>query len=590
MNLRSITTSLALVTMAIFANNVDAAGVTAGSSTLFDTADYTDTFTGTDDGGIAGRPYIAAGLPAYQIENNHGNPSTDYIQQPGSAFSIASDREPDTPGFVQGATPPYPGPTTNASGAGSVTGFTQTGGNNLGYGVEYYLRDEYWVQADVVQVTDRVDITSGDNSGGAMIFLDNSISVFFRGDGTGNASVFNGTVDTPIAGQPGFESFNTGIAAWNDVANGGQSQWYNYAVRFDRPDNEIELYVDEVSQAVIDLDTFAGGIYSAGFSNQLVSVSTNTGDRTWTDNFQVGGNGPPPFLPPPPPVPYPDPGDLSPLPSNLHSFWDFNEGAGPNADGVLDFAYDRTPNNRNGSFSGVTERTIGIVGAGAGRFNDTDGEGVNVGTDFSFTDGVAVEALFISDWDGSDQAEFFRKEDGGNRILLSLQAGVNINDAFGQLVGADGTPGISLGLNVNGGYAELDVAFDGQDGRPLLADVSNGEPHHIVGTYNATTGVKEIYYDGLVIGSFGYGGPAPLVTGGGAAGWIGATNGAEPFAGVLDEVAVYNSGLTQSDIGEHLANVLGGAPNYFNAVPEPGSASLILIGLMGIMGLSRRHS
>ena len=590
MNLRSITTSLALLAMATLANNVYAAGVTAGSSALFTVSDYTDTFTGTDDGGIAGRPYIAAGLPAYPIEDNHGNPSTDFIHQPGSVFSIASDRAPDFPGFVQGSTPPYPGPTTNASGAGSVTGFTQTGGNNLGYGVEYYLRDEYWVQADVIQVTDRVDITSGDNSGGGMIFRPNSISVFFRGDGSGNASVFNGTTDTGIAGQPGFESFNTGIAAWNDAANGGQSQWYNYAVRFDKPDNEIELYVNEVSKAVIDLDTFAGGIYSAGFSNQLVSLSTNTGDRTWTDNFQVGGNGPTTGLPPVPLMPHPDPGDLAPLPANLHSFWDFNEAAGPVESRTLNFAYDRTPNNRDGSFAGATERTIGIVGAGAGKFNDTDGEGVNVGSDFSFTDGVAVEALFISEWDGSDQAEFFRKEDGGNRILLSFQAAGNINDAFGQLVGTANTPGISLGLNVNGGYAELDVAFDGLDDRPSLEDVSDGEPHHIVGTYDAETGAKEIYFDGVLIGSFDYGGPAPLATGGGAAGWIGSSNGGEPVAGILDEVAIYNSGLTQADIGTHLTNVLGGGPNYFNAVPEPGSASLILIGLMGVMRLSRRRS
>ncbi len=70
------------------------AGVTAGSSSLFTTPDYTDTFTGTDVGGIPGRPFIAQGLPAYQIENRHGNPSTNYIHQPGSAFSIASDLGP----------------------------------------------------------------------------------------------------------------------------------------------------------------------------------------------------------------------------------------------------------------------------------------------------------------------------------------------------------------------------------------------------------------------------------------------------------------------------------------------------------------
>jgi hypothetical protein len=262
-----------------------AAGVSAGGSALFDTPDYADSFTGTADGGIPGRPYVAAGLPSYPIENNFGNPITHYTQQAGSAFSIASDLGP---GFVQGGAPAYPTSLGgNASGAGSDTGFTQTGGNNLGYGVDYWLRDEYVVQVDAITVTDRVDITSGDVPTGSYIAAANSISVFFRGNGTGQVSIYNGAVDTTIPGM------NTGIAAWNAAANGGQSRWNNYAVRFNKPAKELEIYVNETSLGVVNLNTFAGGIYASGFSNEFVSVSTNTGDRTWTDNFQVGGNGAP---------------------------------------------------------------------------------------------------------------------------------------------------------------------------------------------------------------------------------------------------------------------------------------------------------
>lgn len=254
----------------------------AGVSPAFSiqTMDYSDTFTGTDDGGIPGRPYVAAGLPEYRIEDNHGNSVTHFTQQPGSAFSIASDLGP---GFVQGGAPAYPTSLApNASGAGSDTGFTQTGGNNLGYGVVYGLRKEYIVRVDAVQTTDRVDITSGDVPTGSFIAAGHSISVFFRGDGSGGVSVYNGAVDTTIPG------FNSGIAAWNDPANGGLSRWYTYAVRFDSVNNEIEISVNDVSLGVVDLSVFGGGAYAAGFSNQFVSVSTNTGDRTWTDNFQVG--------------------------------------------------------------------------------------------------------------------------------------------------------------------------------------------------------------------------------------------------------------------------------------------------------------
>jgi hypothetical protein len=43
-------------------------GVTVGDSALFDTIDYADTFTGTDDGGLAGRPYVAAVLSPVVVE------------------------------------------------------------------------------------------------------------------------------------------------------------------------------------------------------------------------------------------------------------------------------------------------------------------------------------------------------------------------------------------------------------------------------------------------------------------------------------------------------------------------------------------
>src|SRR4051812_21524 len=53
-------------------------GVQVGQSSLIGTIDYSDTFTGTADGGKPNRPYVAAVQPAsaYAIENNYGNPDT----------------------------------------------------------------------------------------------------------------------------------------------------------------------------------------------------------------------------------------------------------------------------------------------------------------------------------------------------------------------------------------------------------------------------------------------------------------------------------------------------------------------------------
>lgn len=259
--------------------SVQAAGVMVGNSSLIGALDYSDTFTGTDSGGRPDRPYIAAvqSAPTYVVENTYGHPSVNFQSggmAPGVAeFSIASEPA----GLVDGS-PLYPG----TSGAGSATGFTQTGGG-VDYGLPYGFRSEYIVQVDAVQVGDRIDISSG---GGIGIFSSNSLSVFFRGDGSGNASLFNGAVDTGI--QASMPTFNTGIT--------GQGQWTNYAVRYDIIGKEIEIFVNQASVGVIDLNSFAGGIY-ANFSNAFVGAGAGMGpgnNRTWTDNFQVGAPIPEP--------------------------------------------------------------------------------------------------------------------------------------------------------------------------------------------------------------------------------------------------------------------------------------------------------
>lgn len=266
-----------------------AAGVSVGASSLIGTLDYSDTFTGTDSGGRPGRPYQAAiqAPAAYVIENNYSNPVVSFSSpgQPAGIgeFSFASDNEAlGRPGFVQG-TPNYP-PGTNASGAGSDTGFTQTGGGGTDWSIPYALRLQYVVQMDAIQVPDRIDIGS---TSGVGIFTPNSLTVFFRGDGSGNASLYNGSTDTPIQGS--IAGFNTGITA----ATIGQ--WNNYGVRFDLPGHQVELFVNQNSVGVIDLTTFAGGLYD-NFSNANVTVGAGVGagDRTWTDNFQVGAPVPEP--------------------------------------------------------------------------------------------------------------------------------------------------------------------------------------------------------------------------------------------------------------------------------------------------------
>jgi hypothetical protein len=268
--------SLAAAISLIAVPETYAAGVSVGSSSLIGILDYSDTFTGTDAGGRPSRPYVAAVQPAeaYIVENTYGKASISF--DIGAGFSFAADST-GTPGLVDGL-PAYPlGLAPNASGAGSDTGFTQTGGG-LDYAIPYSgLRTSYVVQVDAIQVGDRIDISSGAGPG---IFSTQSLSVFFRGDGSGNASLYNGATDTAI--QSVDPTFNTGIT--------GSGQWLNYAVRYDMAAHEVELFVNQNSRGVINLLTFAGGIYD-GFSNQFVGAGGGLAageNRTWTDNFQVG--------------------------------------------------------------------------------------------------------------------------------------------------------------------------------------------------------------------------------------------------------------------------------------------------------------
>ena len=239
-------------------------GVTVGSSALIASngLDYSDTFTLTANGGEPGRTPNTFPVPAegLVVENTYGNPSQSW---PGSRWSISNDANA-TPGSV-----PFPGGTN----AGTATGMTQTGGG-FDAAINYDLRDEFVLQFDANQANDRVNAFTGSTG---TIF--GGMSIFFRTQGHAlpDIGIFNGSTE-----------FETGLSSGIPAAN----QFHNYAVRFSP--TEVEVFVDEVSRGVIDLTTFNGGSF-LGYSNAFVGYgSTAAGNRTWTDNFQVGAPIPEP--------------------------------------------------------------------------------------------------------------------------------------------------------------------------------------------------------------------------------------------------------------------------------------------------------
>ena len=528
-------------------------GVTVGDSDLISILDISDTFTGTADGSAnPSRPYVAAiqPAPAYVVENTHGNLGRSWT----GGFSFAQDPSAGGAGFVNGS-PAYPGDAN----AGSATGFTQTG-SSVNYGTTYGLRNNFIVQFDAVQLGDRMNITVDGAAGG--IADASGISIFFRE--TAHPSF-------PEIGiyRAGVGETNTGLTS--RIPSGSRT-WNNYAVAFDRPNNSIEVFVNEVSRGTLDLNTFAGGAYG-NFNSSAVTVGGNVNggageNRTWTDNAQIG-LAQAPVGPP-----------------SLVTYVNFDESASGTGT-----AFDQVHAN-NGTFTGASSRTTGLIGTGAADVPNVAANGVSLGNGqnginnlFSFTSGITVEALFSSTMLSDAQHEIFRKEDGGNRILLSFQSGGNTNNASGQFVGGvdDGLPGLSFGLNVNGTYAEMDVELDGQDGRPTLADLNDGEIHHVAATYDALSGLKSIYIDGELIGQVDLPDNLDIVSGGAANAFIGSSNGSsEPFAGTLDEFAIYGAALSADEVAAHFRNVQFDV-NYFAAIPEPTSVAMwILLGVLGV--------
>lgn len=217
------------------------------------------------------------------------------------------------------------------------------------------------------------------------------------------------------------------------------------------------------------------------------------------------------------------------------AYWNFDESS--TGTGT---AYDQV-GSRDGTFTGSAQRTTGLVGVGAAEFFGASSDAVQIssgGGVFYYTTGVSVEAIIRPNASlGSHQyEEIFRKEDGDNRILLSFQE-------YGSI--------LSFGLNV-GGYGELDMPLDGVAGRPTLADLKDGDAHHIVATYDSTTGKKAIWVDGVERYSVTLSGT--ITSGGSAPAYIGSYSGTdEPFQGVIDEVALYDYALSAGQIGEHNA-------------------------------------
>nr|WP_268820353.1 LamG-like jellyroll fold domain-containing protein [Paraglaciecola sp. G1-23] len=234
-------------------------------------------------------------------------------------------------------------------------------------------------------------------------------------------------------------------------------------------------------------------------------------------------------------------------------------------------------------------RVKGLIGTGAFDFDNTKDARINVGSgggtvpatgSFAVTDGITIEALIVTRYTGNplgnngygELDEIFRKDqaDEDLRILLSFQ-----NDTGKDYLKPEGdfAESLSFGLYLVGqGYHELKLPLDGKNGRPTLTQLKDGKAHHVVATYNVSTGLKAIYLDGQMLAHYQYPAGSKMLSGGSGMANIGNSPNAddessdnESFSGIIDEVAFYDFALPDYMIRQHF-NFFQQGQNYFGLI------------------------
>lgn len=227
-------------------------------------------------------------------------------------------------------------------------------------------------------------------------------------------------------------------------------------------------------------------------------------------------------------------------PDSLVAYWNFDE---QNDEGIC---WDVCGSNHATLVD--VKRVAGLAGKGAVEFSNTDGQVVRLpaqASGLNFGEGITIELLFTSNWSGApfDYDELMRAE---GSFTFSFQN--DHNDAI------DG-PVLALEVRTTKGSVNLDMPLDGQEGRPTLAELTDGKPHHAVATGDATTGEFAIYLDGKKCFSQILTPGATVQLAGDSTPQIGNFSGnlEEPFSGTLDEVALYAAALPAEQIAEHWA-------------------------------------
>ena len=257
-------------------------------------------------------------------------------------------------------------------------------------------------------------------------------------------------------------------------------------------------------------------------------------------------------------------------------YWSFDD----TSDTVLD-----SSGEAHGTVGAGIDKVEGLIGSGAYKFSDKESESIRLGTGggvapgtgtFAVVDGLTIEALVKTDWDGKfmNSDEIFRKDlsskgkgDGELRMLFCFQNDWGKKHVFPKDYKL---PTLSFGLYLVGqDYHELKLPLDGKGGRPTLEMLKDGKAHHLVATYDVRTGKKAIYIDGKLLMFHKYPPGTKVLSGGPGLAVIGNIPSIrnEAFNGIIDEVAFYDYSLPSYMVQHHFENTQKGL-NYFGLTPN----------------------
>ena len=151
------------------------------------------------------------------------------------------------------------------------------------------------------------------------------------------------------------------------------------------------------------------------------------------------------------------------------------------------------------------------------------------------TGGTTISAWIKPSTTTDQWQTIFRKEDGNQRRLLSIGR-------------TDDVWGIWIGLGIRGHYREYGAAYP----QEKLAD---GQWHHVAGSFDGEW--LRLYVDRKQIGEQRASGP--LDAGGGAPAFVGSYDDRrEPFHGGIDELRIYDCGLSAEQIAKLATAALSG--------------------------------